>query len=404
MQLETTDQRIENNSKQRSVKECKTPKKNAFDSIVEHLRLNGIKLRRNEISREIERDGELQSEQALNSLFITLNTGGCEATLRDWNVYINSQHIESYNPIVEYFNSLGEDSSCWGTIEKLAACLTLDPAQGLPIAVAKTFITRWLVGVVASVYGDWYNSIFLILCGPKGCGKTEFFRRLLPMPLMRFLAESKLTSGKDDEMLCAKALLLLVDEMDTLNKRDAAEIRRFLSTNIFTFRPPYAKAPVSSKRLASLCGASNESQVIVDAQNNRRIVPICIKSVNHELYNSIDKEQLFKETLFLLKNGEEWHLTPSEIAELDQYTGINAVLDVEQEMIEKYYVKDAESYLTSTEIAADLQHRTTIRLSPTKVGKALSTAGFLRVSKKVDGIPKYVWNARSIDGSKVVSG
>lgn len=367
---------------------------NPFTSIVEHLKRRNWILRRNDISKEIELNGDVQSEQALNSIFIVLNTAGCEANIKDWNVFINSHHIPSFNPLVDFLEGLEEDNKCWGTIDRLARCLILDPTQGMTYEVCRKFITRWLVGVVASIYGDWYNSIFLVLCGPKGCGKTEFFRRLLPLPLIRFFAESRLSGGKDDEMLAAKCLVLLVDEMDSINRRDAADIRRFLSSNTFSYRAPYAKAPITTKRLASLCGSSNEAQIIVDAQNNRRIVPICITGVDHELYNSIDKNELFREALFLLKNGEDWHLNKSEIQLLDQYTGINAVVDLEQEMLEKYFLKDGDSFITSSEIAIELQQRTSLRISSTKVGKALAAAGFQRLSKKVNGSARYGWQAR----------
>jgi len=66
------------------------------------------------------------------------------------------------------------------------------------------WITKWLVSVVASAYGN-YSPLVLVLSGERqGTGKTHFFRYLLPKKLRYLFGESKMDNGKDDEILMTK--------------------------------------------------------------------------------------------------------------------------------------------------------------------------------------------------------
>ncbi|MBO9619891.1 MAG: hypothetical protein J7539_12750 [Niabella sp.] len=383
-------------SKPNGVKQAKGTSLNPYAAIIDGLGLLGCTIRRNDVTREVELNGEAATEQRLNSLYIELTGEGCKAKVYEWQLFINSDHIQCYNPIDDYFHECDKQDPPKGYIDALTDSLHLDPAQGMPKAVARLFIRKWLIGVVAGIYGDYYNALFVILCGPKGCGKTEFWRRLLPDKLRGYYAESKLDAGKDDEALAAKSLVMMIDEVDHMTRRkDAAELRRFISANKFSFRAPYARSTQTVKRLASLCGTSNEMQVVTDPENNRRLVPIAITAIDHAAYNAIDKDKLFAEAYHLFKDGEDWHLTSNDIALLDQYTAINAVVETEVELVAKWFVADPDGFMTATDVAVILQAGTSLRLRSNMIGRALRAAGFSNFSKRVKGKdPAHGWQIR----------
>ena len=371
-----------------------------FAIIAEWLQAKGITARFNSLIRDIEFNGEPVNERELNSYFITIvgTEAGSGINDKEWHTYLDSNHVPTYSPIEEYLGELKDKPPVTGNIAALAATLSLDPSQGMPPQVAEMFLRKWLIGLVAGVFFDYYNAIFLILSGGKNIGKTEFFRRLLPERINKYFAETKLDGGKDEAAVATSNWVLFIDEMDFLTrKKDAADLRKFISTNYFTYRPPYARKPVTVKRIASMCGASNEIQVITDPANNRRLVPIVVTAIDHDAYNAIDKEALITEALHLYMDGEEWHLNKEDIRLLEQYTGINAAHDTETEFLQKYFIKNDDGFMTSSEVAADLQTRTVLRISSWHVGKALAALGFERTAKKINGSTRYGWKVRTID-------
>jgi len=111
-----------------------------------------------------------------------------------------------------------------------------------------------------------------------------------------------------------ESILVLADEADGLQyKKEAHNFRSFISKENYTHTPPYGRQNVTRKRLASLCGTTNESDIINDWENNRRIIPIEIDSINHTRYNSIDKNDIMAEAYTLFKSGYDYCLTKKEI-------------------------------------------------------------------------------------------
>ncbi len=83
-------------------------------------------------------------------------------------------------------------------------------------------------------------------------------------------------------------------------------------------REPYGRVSSDLTRLAMLCGTTNDLQVLNDPTGNRRLLPIHVISIDHELYNSIDKTDLFMEITGTC--GYNYHLTTRDIELLNYST------------------------------------------------------------------------------------
>jgi predicted P-loop ATPase len=357
---------------------------------------------RNEVTMDLELNGKPLSEHDYNSLFIEVmdklpNGKGFSKVAFD--VVMHSNFIPSYNPIASFFQEHSlPDEVTTGNIDKLVESLHLvhnaeikSRAGMEPQGFVSIILKKWLVGMVASVYDTNYNVLMPVLIGPKGCGKTEFWRRLLPDPLKRYFTQCKFNNGKDDEALMCENLMVLNDELDGLHAKEARTFRNFISANHYTYRPPYGKRNIKRKRLASVCGASNDAGVILDPENNRRIVPIEIFSVNRDLYNSIDKTALIMEAHKLFRQGFDWNLSRAEIDLLDTFSKGYEVVTIETELIQRYYMKGTIQY-TATEIMGQLQEKAPqYRLKVTNIGKALRFLGFVPEKKKINGYVQQVY-------------
>ena len=200
---------------------------------------------------------------------------------------IYSDFTEHYNPFLEYIEKHSHLNTT-GNIDRLIDCITSDtPGYGL-------FIRKWLLCIPASIHGHPVRLV-LALLGRQYTGKTEWFRRLLPTSLSRYYGESKMDAGKDDELLMCNKLILMDDEMGGKSKVDEKRFKELTSKSIFSLRAPYGRYNEDHKRLALLCGTSNDPEVINDPTGNTRILPINIISMDHEAYNAIDKDELLME-------------------------------------------------------------------------------------------------------------
>ena len=126
------------------------------------------------------------------------------------------------------------------------------------------------------------------------------------------------------------------------------------SKSVFSLRAPYARYNEDIKRLAVLCGTSNDSDVINDPTGNTRILPIEVLSIDHELYNSINKDEVFMEAYRAYEAGEEWELNKIELKELESASKDFETTPYERELILKFFGHPDNGgyceFLTATEI------------------------------------------------------
>jgi predicted P-loop ATPase len=143
------------------------------------------------------------------------------------------------------------------------------------------------------------------------------------------------------------------DDMGGKSKQDEKRFKELTSKNFFSLRAPYAKANEQFKRLALLCGTTNEKAVINDPTGNTRILPIEVNTINHELYNSVNKDELFMELYREYTKGEPWQLDKEEVKILMQISEDFETIPFERELILKFFEvpeTDYHTLMTATEI------------------------------------------------------
>jgi len=295
-------------------------------------------------------DSEL-TEQKLNSIYLRaraiFNTPNVTADLVRRITY--SDMINQYHPLLEFIDSHRHITTS-GHIDRLIATIeTQSPYAGL-------HIKKWYVSLIAAVHGHPVRSV-LALLGRGNTGKTEWFRRLLPESLQSYYGESRLESGKDDEILMCEKWILLDDELGGKSQSDAKRFKELSSKSVFSLRAPYGRSNEDFKRLALLCGTSNELDILTDPTGNTRILPIVVESIHHKEYNEIDKTALLMEAVRLYESGYEWRLNQDELYQLESISSEHESTPVERELILQFF-KPVETpdynpyaqYLTTSQI------------------------------------------------------
>lgn len=345
-------------------------------------------MRVNSITRIIEESGSEVKRERINSIYLRarmfFNTKDITKDLCE--SFIFSDFISEYNPITEYIEKNLHRKSA-GNISMLSSSIRSDTNM------KEVFVRKWLLSLIAAYDGHPVRSV-LALVGGQNSGKTEWFRRLLPNALRKYYAESKLDAGKDDDMLMCQKLIVMDDEMGGKSKQDEKRFKELTSKAIFSLRAPYGRNNEDFKRLAVLCGTSNDPEVINDPTGNTRILPIEVLSINHEMYNSIDKDELFMEAYRAYESGEEWRLTKDELVELNAVGHDFESTAFERELILKFFTPPEPGkyteWLTTTEIKDIIETNTKQKIMGTKkLGAELRNLFGKSKPKKINGSSLY---------------
>lgn len=356
---------------------------NIIDQLEVFLKTN-YAFKRNVVTRYIELEGTPMEGKHFNSIFIKAKRVIPKLSFELVQKLIDSDYTQEYNPLQEWFAKHKEYTTTGSEIDRLAGSLCQADKD-----YTKNLLTKWLVGIVASVHGNHSPLMLCLTGGEQGTGKTHWFRNLLPEGLQNYYAESKLDEGKDSEILMTQKLLIIDDEMGGKSKADEKRLKELLSKQVFSLREPYGKGNVDLQRLAVLGGTSNDNEVLNDPTGNRRLIPFEITRINHDLYNSVDKTALFVEAYKLYHNKFKYELTKEEINLLASKTENHRKRSLELELIQKYYepAKDENFciYMTASEIKVEIEEMTKQKLSLDKLGKELAFAGFNKLVKRQNG-------------------
>jgi len=278
---------------------------------------------RDGITNEIFVKNKLLDDTKLNTIYFACkNYFDFKPMKSDVRDMINSEYTKTSSPVKDFFK--GVENAEKGYIRQYVNCI--EPRNEYNYWVFK----KWLVGCVH----NWmaHNSetkvspLTLVLCGQKqGTGKTSFFRNLLPKDLQKYLIEHKIDAkDKDSIYNLIKGLLVLDDEFGGLASKDVKDFKKIADTNLIDIRLPYSAYYSKMKRRASLCGTSNESDILKDVTGNRRILPINVEKIDYDKMIAIDTDKLWHEVYDLYINDFDWKIyTDKQIAYLEDNTQNN---------------------------------------------------------------------------------
>lgn len=344
-------------------------------------------IKKNVITNKLENSqGELIKEK-FNTIYLharsAFNTPNVTPDLIERILF--SDFTQSYNPLKQYIEA-NRHRNTTGNIDRLISSVK-SPTEGYEL-----FIRKWLLALPAAIDGKPIRLV-LAFSGVQLSGKTEWFRRLLPEKLKKYYGESKLINGKDDELMMCQKLIVMDDEMGGKTKTDELHFKMLSSKDYFTLRAPYDRSNMDYKRLALLCGTSNDKVIINDPTGNTRILPVEVLSIDHELYNSIDKDELFMEIVKEYEAGKDWNFTKDEINTLSTVSKEFEGIKIEQELILRYFLPQEEAEgngfveeMTATEIKSYIEMRSFQKIMNMRVfGMELKSIFGESIRRKVGG-------------------
>jgi predicted P-loop ATPase len=165
------------------------------------------------------------------------------------------------------------------------------------------------------------NEIVPTLIGAQGCGKTTFFKRLLPLHLRQyFLDDLNLSNKFDKEIALTNNLLVCLDELEAIRPSQHASLKQTLSKSKVNGRPIYGVAQEDRARYASFVATTNNPYPLTDETGSRRY--ICLEIPKGQYIDNtgeIDYVQLYAQVLYeLLEQKAPYWFNNDEVTRIQQ--------------------------------------------------------------------------------------
>ncbi|HNQ67815.1 MAG TPA: BT4734/BF3469 family protein [Bacteroidales bacterium] len=365
---------------------------NKFIITEEYLSKN-FDLRYNVISNKFEYKKKLGSEweeMNENNMFIKLQKDNINISLNHLIALLRSDFVLKYHVFREYFDNLPEWDGTTDYILHLSSYLITQDRERLD-----RHFKKWLVRAVKTAIDDHYfnKQAFVLVSMKQNSGKSTFCRFLCPAELKDYITES-ISTDKDSLIAITENFLINLDELSQADKAEINTFKSMFSKEKVKARLTYDKRPTVHSRRASFIGSTDRWEFLTDENGSVRWLCFEIESINWNYSQEVDIDKVWSQAYHLLtKVRFEFELTADEIKENDSINKKFQVSTPERDLLMKFFAPANEQngeFKTATDLLEFITERTSINLSPVKIGKELRFLGFERVSKRAEvQVPSY---------------
>ena len=318
------------------------------------------------------------TQKALNSIVIqakredVFEEGGSKSDIEE---YINSEEVESYDPIQHYLNNL----PAWDGQNHVAKLFSRLPGIS---SEQLNFLTIWMRSAVAhwlQMDVEHGNECVPTLIGAQGCGKTTFLRRLLPMHLREYYLDHLNLSNKfDKEMALSNNLLVNLDELEAIRPSQHAQLKQTLSKSKVNGRPIYGASQEDRPRYASFVATTNNPHPLTDPTGSRRYICMTIPEGQYiDNTGDIDYDQLYAQVLHELREDKApYWFHNDEVARIQQlnqeYMEVKDMAELveicfrkpnEGERVKALSCKEMLKVIQSKYTSLEINHKTKVHLA-----------------------------------------
>ena len=241
------------------------------------------------------------TDRELKSIVVEEMKEGGESWMNDIRTYIESAHIQDYNPIHEFLAGCGQ----WdGKADYIG-----DFARRLPTNYAHwpKYFHRWFLAMVAQALDlnrDYGNSMVPMLIGEQGYLKTQFCNHILP-PSMReyYMKDIKMDNAEQVERVLGRMWLVNIDEYDSKTAREQAKIKRLLTEKDVQVRRMRSDQYTMTPRLCSFIATTNDPTPLPSGDGTRRY--LCIEVTGRvDMSGKIPYKQMFAQAVAELRDPD----------------------------------------------------------------------------------------------------
>jgi predicted P-loop ATPase/phage/plasmid primase-like uncharacterized protein len=249
---------------------------------------------------------------------------------------------------------------------------------------------KWLLGAVGRVMkpGCKMDNV-LILEGVQDAGKSAAFWTLFGR---QWFTDANIVIGdKDAFAVMAGKWVIELAELDALSKSDSSQAKRFFTTAVDTYRPPYAKRAIDVPRQSVFAGTVNFDTYLKDESGNRRYWPVKTGARLDLRSLAADRDQIWAEAYktyceWETANAEAggilpapWQVLPAEKPLFSAEQEARYEGDIYETMIARFVAMLTK--VTMEDILGDCLKLEIAKWTPNeqrRVGKAMKSLGWVR--------------------------
>ena len=296
----------------------------------------GYVVRYNLMTREVEANGETYNDIIDARIHSEMHDYGCKNRRLISDIILVEAEANAYHPLREQLEKLEP----WDGTPRIAALSAyLKPENP---ALAAVLLRKWWIAAVSKIYQETQNMI-LVIQGEQGTGKSCFAKWIASLFPPRYFTADKLDPrNKDDQIKATRTAVWEIGELETTTTRaDMGDLKRFVTQDAFTVRPPYARYDVRIPVTASLIGTVNPAGgFLKDPSGNRRFLILKSQGIDFSYRDAFNVEDLWAEAYAAFKAGENFTLTAEEAAANEQEQSDVEILDPVAEAIKTYFEID----------------------------------------------------------------
>lgn len=219
------------------------------------------------------------------------------------------------NPLTDWLKSLTYNPNDKSLIEEWLIQVTGCDDTPLFRAYARCFL---IACVARAMQPGCKVDNVLILQGAQGIQKSTLFKVLAGSD---FFSDTYINIGKKDAyQQLHNAWIYEMAELDSFYRKDASQIKSFLTSTQDEFRPPYAEELQTVPRHTVIVGTTNEAAPLKDDTGNRRFWLVPCPPVKFNLqWLARHRTQLWAEAMHYYNQDVPWWLTPEEEATQEEF-------------------------------------------------------------------------------------
>ena len=241
------------------------------------------------------------TERDLRSLVVEEMKEGGESWMNDIRTYVESAHVQDYNPIHEFLAGCGKWDGKANYIEDFARRLKTDYKDW------PRYFHRWFLAMVAqalNINPDYGNSMVPLLIGEQGIKKSAFCNHILP-PSMReyYMRDINMANAEQVERVLGRMWLVNIDEYDSKTSREQAKIKRLLTEKDVQVRRMRSEQYTMTPRLCSFIATTNDLTPLPSGDGTRRYLCVEVTGMA-DMSGQIPYKQLYAQAVTELEDPD----------------------------------------------------------------------------------------------------